>query len=56
MTLVDRVVPPPTREERAKALQLALRDAARRGVTRVQDVGAAPGMDGFYAARLTRSS
>jgi predicted amidohydrolase YtcJ len=52
MALVDRVVPPPTREERAKALQLAMRDANQRGITSVQDIGAAPGdLDLYDAAR-----
>jgi predicted amidohydrolase YtcJ len=52
MALVDRVVPPPTREERAKALQLAIRDAAQRGITSVQDLGAAAGdLDLYDAAR-----
>src|SRR4030095_13171477 len=43
MALVDRVVPPPTREERAKALELAIRDARQHGITSVQDLGAAGG-------------
>jgi len=52
MTLVDRVFPPATREDRAKALQLAMRDAMQHGVTSVQDVGAAPGdLDLYGAAR-----
>ena len=52
MALVDRVVPPPTREERAKALQLAMRDASQHGVTSVQDLGAAAGdLDLYDAAR-----
>ena len=52
MMLVDRVVPPPTREERAKALQLAMRDANRQGITSVQDLGAAAGdLDLYDAAR-----
>ena len=52
MALVDRVFPPATREDRAKALQLAMRDAMRHGVTSVQDLGAAPGdLDLYDAAR-----
>jgi predicted amidohydrolase YtcJ len=52
MALVDRAVPPPTREERAHALELAMRDARAHGVTSVQDFGAAPGdLDLYDAAR-----
>jgi predicted amidohydrolase YtcJ len=52
MALIDRVVPKPTREERAKALQVAIREAQRRGITSAQDLGAAPGdMDLYDAAR-----
>jgi len=52
MAIVDRVVPPPTREERAKALQFAIRDAGQRGITSVQDLGAAAGdLDLYDAAR-----
>jgi predicted amidohydrolase YtcJ len=52
MALVDRVVPKPTREERAKALQIAIREAQRQGITSAQDLGAAPGdMDLYDAAR-----
>jgi predicted amidohydrolase YtcJ len=52
ISLIDRVVPKPTREERAKALQLAIRDAQRQGITSAQDLGAAPGdMDLYDAAR-----
>jgi len=52
MTLVDRLVPRPTREERAKALQLAMRDASQHGVTSVHDLGAASGdLDLYDAAR-----
>ena len=52
MTLIDRVVPKPTREERAKALQLAIRDAQRQGITSAQDLGAASGdLDLYDAAR-----
>ena len=52
MTLIDRVVPRPTREERARALQVAIRDAQRQGITSAQDLGAAPGdMDLYDAAR-----
>jgi predicted amidohydrolase YtcJ len=52
MLLVDRVVAPPTREERAKALEQAMRDASRSGITSVQDFGAAAGdLDLYDAAR-----
>jgi hypothetical protein len=52
MALVDRVVPPPTREERAKALELAIREATQHGITSVQDLGAAAGdLDLYDAAR-----
>jgi hypothetical protein len=52
VSLIDKVVPKPTREERAKALQLAIRDAQRQGITSVQDLGAAPGdIDLYDAAR-----
>jgi predicted amidohydrolase YtcJ len=52
VSLIDKVVPKPTREERAKALQLAIRDAQRQGITSAQDLGAAPGdMDLYDAAR-----
>ncbi len=52
MALVERVVTPPTREDRARALQLAVHDAAQHGVTSVQDFGAAPGdLDLYDAAR-----
>ena len=52
MALVDRVVPKPTREERARALQAAMREAQQRGITSVQDLGAASGdLDLYDAAR-----
>jgi hypothetical protein len=52
MTLADKALPKPTREERARALQLAIRDAQRRGITSVQDLGAASGdLDLYDAAR-----
>ena len=52
MSLVDSVVPKPTREERARALQVAIREAQRQGITSAQDLGAAPGdMDLYDAAR-----
>jgi predicted amidohydrolase YtcJ len=50
--LAEKALPRPTREERAKALQLAIRDAQRHGITSVQDLGAAPGdLDLYDAAR-----
>jgi predicted amidohydrolase YtcJ len=52
MALVERAAPRPTREERANALQTAIREAQRRGVTSLQDFGAAPGdLDLYDAAR-----
>jgi predicted amidohydrolase YtcJ len=52
IALAERVLPRPTREERAKALELAIRDAQQRGITSVQDLGAAPGdLDLYDAAR-----
>jgi predicted amidohydrolase YtcJ len=52
MALVERVVTPPTREDRARALQLAIRDAGQHGITSVQDLGAAAGdLDLYDAAR-----
>lgn len=52
MSLVDAVVPKPTREERARALQVAIREAQRQGITSAQDLGAASGdMDLYDAAR-----
>ena len=52
MALAEKVVPKPTREERARALQLAIRDAQQRGITSVQDLGAASGdLDLYDAAR-----
>ncbi|HTX75092.1 MAG TPA: amidohydrolase [Terracidiphilus sp.] len=35
--LVEKVIPPPTPEERRQALELAIADAVRHGVTSVQD-------------------
>src|SRR6185436_13659007 len=50
--LADVLVPKPTREQRARALQLAIRDAVQHGITSVQDLGAAPGdLDLYDAAR-----
>ena len=39
VALVTRAMPQPTREERARALRLAIRDAQERGITSVQDLG-----------------
>jgi predicted amidohydrolase YtcJ len=50
MALVDHIVPPPTREERARALDRAMRDANRHGITSVQDVGAVAGDLELYGA------
>ena len=38
VALVTRAMPQPTREERARALRLAIRDAQEHGVTSVQDI------------------
>ena len=52
VALADKMLPKPTREERAKALQLAIRDAQQHGITSVQDIGAAPGdLDLYDSAR-----
>lgn len=52
MALVDKVIPKPTREDRARALQVAIKDAQVRGITSVQDLGAAAGdLDLYDAAR-----
>src|SRR6266850_5304226 len=52
MALADHALPKPTREERAKALQVAMHDAQQRGITSVHDFGAAPGdLDLYDAAR-----
>jgi predicted amidohydrolase YtcJ len=52
MALAEKAVPKPTREERARALQLAIHDAQRQGITSVQDLGAASGdLDLYDAAR-----
>ncbi len=52
MALVDKVIPKPTREDRAHALQAAIRDAQAHGITSVQDLGAAAGdLDLYDAAR-----
>jgi predicted amidohydrolase YtcJ len=52
MALVDRMGPLPASEDRAQALELAIGEALRRGVTSVQDLGAAPGdLDLYDAAR-----
>jgi predicted amidohydrolase YtcJ len=52
MLLAEKALPKPTREDRAKALQVAILDALKRGITSVQDLGAAPGdLDLYDAAR-----
>lgn len=40
MTLVSRLVPRPTREARARALQVAIAEAHRQGITSIHDVAA----------------
>src|SRR5436305_9912865 len=45
-------MPPATREDRAHALQVAMKDALAHGVTSVQDLGATAGdLDLYDAAR-----
>jgi len=52
MVLIDRVAPKPTREERARGLEVAIREAQRRGITSVQDLGGTAGdLDLYDAAR-----
>jgi len=52
MTLAEKALPRPTREDRAKALLVAIRVAQQHGITSVQDLGAAPGdLDLYDAAR-----
>jgi hypothetical protein len=52
MALVDKVIPKPTREDRARALQVAITEAQTHGITSVQDLGAASGdLDLYDAAR-----
>src|SRR5262249_32273721 len=56
MALIDKAIPPPTREDRAHALEVARRDAQSRGVTSVQDLGAASGDLDLYDAARTADS
>ncbi len=52
MAFVDRVAPRATREERARGLQAAIKDAQRHGITSAQDLGAAVGdIDLYDSAR-----
>lgn len=52
MELIDKIIPKPTREDRARALEVAIRDAQSHGITSVQDLGAAAGdLDLYDAAR-----
>jgi predicted amidohydrolase YtcJ len=52
MLLAEKALPKPTREDRAKALQVAILEALKHGITSVQDLGAAPGdLDLYDAAR-----
>jgi len=56
MALVDKTIPPPTREDRARALQVAIKDAQSHGITSVQDLGAASGdLDLYDAAHAADS-
>lgn len=51
MSLVEQIIPAPSREEEDKALSLALREAARLGVTSVQDVTPWESWEVFRRAR-----
>jgi predicted amidohydrolase YtcJ len=52
VSLLDKVTPKPTREDRAHALEVAIKDAQAHGITSVHDLGAAPGdLDLYDAAR-----
>ena len=42
VSAVVHAMPPPTKEERARALRLAIRDAQEHGVTSVQDIAGSP--------------
>jgi predicted amidohydrolase YtcJ len=48
VALVGRVVPPPTQEERARALRAAIVEAHRNGITSVHDASAGPGDLALY--------
>ncbi|MFQ5723330.1 MAG: amidohydrolase [Terriglobia bacterium] len=53
--LVGRLVPPPTFEQRVRALELALQEAARNGVTSIQDDSIrGESWDNFLALRVLR--
>lgn len=51
-TLVERAIPSPVSDSRAQALQAAIDDAQRHGVTSVQDLGAVPPDLDLYDAAL----
>ena len=54
MALVDKNIPKPTREDRALAMQAAITLAQSRGITSVQDLGAAASdLDLYDEARTT---
>jgi predicted amidohydrolase YtcJ len=48
VAVVGRVVPPPTQEERARALRAAIVEAHRNGITSVHDASAGPGDLALY--------
>ncbi|MCS7155020.1 MAG: amidohydrolase [Bacteroidota bacterium] len=50
MTLVERVIPPPSEEELERALELAIRECLRYGITGVHDAG----VDGRTIERYRR--
>ncbi len=53
MGLVEELIPAPSREEEDKALSLAMREAARLGVTSIQDVTPWESWEVFQRARQT---
>jgi predicted amidohydrolase YtcJ len=54
MSLLWRVVPEPTEEERAEALKRAQAHALARGVTLISDMGSWPDLEAYRAARAKR--
>jgi len=50
MAYVEKIIPPPTPEQRAGAVKLAMRHMAELGVTSVQDMGPSPDDLEAYAA------
>jgi hypothetical protein len=54
MALLERVIPPPSRQARLRALRAGLAHAAALGVTSIQDMGPAPEDVAAYAELLER--